>query len=117
MLQHTRMGTGEALTFRVREERGHAALDEDGLVLQQGAHETPRGQLAEQVNEQLHRALAEQQLLPLQGRLLRRSALARASWHHIIQHLRPRPRPAPVKQSRRPLPTNAWHANGQNSTI
>jgi hypothetical protein len=82
--------TAKLLTFGVREERGHAALDEHGLVLQQRAHEAPRGQLAEQVDEQLDRALAEQQLLPLQGRLLRGRP---RGGHRIIQHLRACARP------------------------
>ena len=76
-----------APTFGVLHQRGHAALDEDGLVLEQGAHKTPRGQLAQQVDEQLHRALAVQQLLPVQRRL-RRHLCASRGRHHIIQHLR-----------------------------
>lgn len=53
------------LTLGMLQEGGHAALDEDGLVLQQRAHKAPCRQLTQQVNQQLCEALAVQQLLPV----------------------------------------------------
>jgi len=47
----------------VLEQGRHAALDEDSSVLKQCPDEAPRGQLAQQISEELHEALAVQQLL------------------------------------------------------
>lgn len=45
-------------------ESGHAAFDQHGTVLQQGSSQPPRGQLCQQICQQLHESLAVQQLLP-----------------------------------------------------
>ena len=41
----------------------HAALGQDGFVLQQSPDEAPSGQLTQQICEELHEALAVQQFL------------------------------------------------------
>ena len=64
------------LTLRVLKQRGHPALDEDCLILQECAHKSPCGQLAQQVNQQLSKAFAVEQLLLVQLSLTR---AARAS--------------------------------------
>lgn len=53
-------------TLWVRVQGAELALDQHGLVLQQRVHEAPRGQLRQQVREQLHPPLAVQQRLLVQ---------------------------------------------------
>jgi hypothetical protein len=61
------LNTGRLRTVRVRRQGRHVGLDQDGPVIQQRAHKAACGQLAQQVYQQLHKALAVQQLLPVQG--------------------------------------------------
>ena len=67
------MTAARGQTFGVREEGRHAGLYEDGLVLQESAHEAAGGQLTQQVDQQLSKALAVEQPLPVQARVAPRS--------------------------------------------
>lgn len=55
--------SAKRLTLWMSSEAGELAFDQDGSVLQQGAHKAVRGQLTEQIHQELDEALAEQQQL------------------------------------------------------
>ena len=71
------------LTLGVGCEGRKPALDQNSAILQQGAHKAPRGGLAQQVHQELGKALAVQQH---RGGDL--GLLAGLLGHRLLQHLR-----------------------------
>ena len=84
----------------VRVQGHHAALDEELAVVQHGADEAARGELAQQVDDELHEALAELNRLPVHSLVgggasiaavtptSTSSALTRATFSSLLRTLR-----------------------------
>ena len=75
-------GLQDSHTLCMAVERRKAALDQHSPVLQHGAHEAPCGRLAQEVHQELHKALAVQQ-----HRGTDAHSLARILGHSLLEHL------------------------------
>lgn len=87
-------GLNYSLTLGMLKQGRHAALSQDSSVLQQGSDEAPRGQLTQQVSQELNKTLTVQQLLLLlrtcqvcSFRLSFLHCCWIGFWCYLIQHL------------------------------
>mmetsp|Transcript_13354 Transcript_13354/g.25631 ORF Transcript_13354/g.25631 Transcript_13354/m.25631 type:complete len:705 (+) Transcript_13354:2030-4144(+) len=105
LVEHEEVGElAEEAAAGVRMDRGEAALGEHGGVLQEGAHETARWQLREQIAQQLQEPLSVQQHARVHvvrgARLLRRHNRHLQELEELAHHGRDEPRLGAVLRRR-----------------